>query len=361
MANEATDRKGRIERDDNRPEQPLGRQPTMADVARIAQVSTATVSYLLSGRDALMRRVGAEAQGRIRQAVDQLGYIQNKTARHLRLQRTERLCVLLPRLGIPFADKMAQDIEAVAQRRGFATIVVTASTARAFSRVLHEIESGLADGLIADLDGVIGGVPEEFREPLARLDRTSLMIQADDPIAGPFSVVAHERVPALQQALMHLHGKGHQRVAYVSNHSSHPNPRVDAVNAFVANHPGMAPPILFEQVLSRGTAVERARDIAAMETKLRPTMVLVESDYTAVAMVEEFQRQGLSVPGHMGVIGCGNAEEGYYCNPRLSTLGPVALSMTEATEHLIDLVMHPLAGEPKTFRVPWQLYIRESS
>src|SRR5688572_17725658 len=99
----------------------IGRQPTMADVARLAQVSTAAVSYLLSGRDELMRRVGAEAQERIRQAVESLGYIQNKTARHLRLQRTERLCVVLPRLGIPFADKMAQDIEAVAQRRGYAT------------------------------------------------------------------------------------------------------------------------------------------------------------------------------------------------------------------------------------------------
>jgi LacI family repressor for deo operon, udp, cdd, tsx, nupC, and nupG len=356
MANDATE----IERDDERPDQLAGRQPTMADVARIAQVSTATVSYLLSGRDALMRRVGADAQGRIRQAVDQLGYIQNKTARHLRLQRTERLCVLLPRLGIPFADKMAQDIEAVAQRRGFATIVVTASTARAFGRVLHEIESGLADGLIADLDGVIAGAPEEFHEPLSRLDRTSLMIQADNPIVGPFSVMTHERVPALQQALAHVHSRGHRRLAYVSNHSSHASPRVAVVNAFVAQHPGMEPPVLVEHVHSRGAAVERARDIAAMKKKQRPTMVLVESDYTAVAMVEEFQRQGLNVPEDIGVIGCGNAEEGYYCNPRLSTLGPVALSMTEATEHLIDLVMNPIAGTPKTFRVPWQLYIRES-
>jgi LacI family repressor for deo operon, udp, cdd, tsx, nupC, and nupG len=334
-----------------------GRQPTMADVARLAQVSTAAVSYLLSGRDELMRRVGAEAQERIRQAVANLGYIQNKTARHLRLQRTERLCVVLPRLGIPFADKMAQDIEAVAQRRGYATVVVTASTAREFRRILHEIEAGLADGLIADLDGVMAGNPEDFGEALTRLDRTSLMIQADDPIAGPFAVMTHERVPALQQALAHIYRKGHRFLAYVSNHAKSPNPRVDAVNAFVARHRKMRAPCLVEQVYSRAAAVDRAREIAAMSP--RPTVVLVESDYTAVAMVEEFQRQGLTVPDDIAVIGCGNAEEGFYCNPRLSTLGPVALSMTEATEHLIDLVIDP-STEPKTFRVPWQLYVRES-
>jgi DNA-binding LacI/PurR family transcriptional regulator len=357
MSGEATDRDPELPLDE-RTDGLAGRQPTMADVARLAQVSTAAVSYLLSGRDELMRRVGADAQERIRQAVERLGYIQNKTARHLRLQRTERLCVLLPRLGIPFADKMAQDIEAVAQRRGFATIVVTASTVREFRRVLHEIESGLADGLIADLDGVMAGNPEEFSEALTRLDRTSLMIQADDPIGGPFSVMTHERVPALRQALTHVRRKGHRLIAYVSNHSSRPNPRVDAVNAFVARHRDMHAPILVEQVHSRSAAVERAREIAAMNP--RPTMVLVESDYTAVAMVEEFQRQGLTVPDDIAVIGCGNAEEGYYCNPRLSTLGPVALSMTEATEHLIDLVIDPTAAEPKTFRVPWQLYVRES-
>ncbi len=356
MPPEATDRKAEPARDE-RAENIAGRQPTMADVARIAQVSTAAVSYLLSGRDELMRRVGAEAQERIRQAVETLGYIQNKTARHLRLQRTERLCVVLPRLGIPFADKMAQDIEAVAQRRGYATVVVTASTAREFRRVLHEIESGLADGLIADLDGVMAGSPDDFREALARLDRTSLMIQADDPVAGSFAVMTHERVPALLEALAHVYRKGHRFLAYVSNHASRPNPRVNAVNAFVAQHGKMRAPCFVEQVHSRSAAVERAREIVAMNP--RPTVVLVESDYTAVAMVEEFQRQGLTVPDDIAVIGCGNAEEGYYCNPRLSTLGPVALSMTAATEHLIDLVVDPSA-EPKTFRVPWQLYVRES-
>src|SRR5690242_5619772 len=116
----------------------------MVDVARRAAVSTATVSYALSGKAELLRRVGPEAKQRIADAVDRLGYVHNKAARHLRLQKAERICVLLPRLGIPFADKIARDFGAVAQGRGHSTIVVTGDSLDSWRRTIQEVEAGLA-------------------------------------------------------------------------------------------------------------------------------------------------------------------------------------------------------------------------
>jgi LacI family repressor for deo operon, udp, cdd, tsx, nupC, and nupG len=335
------------------------RQATMADVAREAGVSTATVSNVLSGRADLMRRVGADAQQRVWDAVGALSYVHNNVARHLRLQRTERLCVLLPRLGIPFADKMAQDIEAVAHRYGYATIVMTASTLEDFSRILREIESGLADALIADLEPLLANHAAQTLAALRRASKPCLLIHADADYRGGFSPMTHQRVPALRQALAHVRAAGHRRIAYVNNNGSRANPRVKELRAFVARHRDMPAPTILDEVNRRDVAVERARDIAALDP--RPTAVLVESDYTAVAMLEEFQRLGLSVPADIAVIGCGNAEEGYYCNPRLSTIGPVALSMTEATEHVIALIADRAIGEPQRFDVPWTFYPRESS
>jgi DNA-binding LacI/PurR family transcriptional regulator len=333
-----------------------GRQSTMADVARRAQVSTATVSYFLSGRSELMRRVGAEAQERISLAVRELGYVQNKTARHLRLQRTERICVLLPRLGIPFADTMAQDIEAAAHRRGFATIVVTAADYDGFRHVVHEIEGGLADGLIADADGLTVAELTELLEPLERLGKACLMIH---PAATgrAFSVVTHGRLEALKDVLGYIRDRGHRRIAYVQNDTGRHDPRSAAVRAFAAEN-GLPAPIVMEGAEARGRAVERAREIAALQP--RPSIVVVESDFSAVAMIGEFQRLGLAVPSDIAVIGFGNAEEGFFCNPRLSTIGPVSLSMTEATEHLLDIITNRVDAGPRQFVVPWTLYPRES-
>src|SRR5690606_30914912 len=124
--------------------------PTMADVARRAGVSTAAVSYLLSGDRARLKFVGKEARQRILAAVEELNYVQNRTARQLRRRQAERICLVLPRLGVPFSDRMAQDVQSAAAKHGFSTIITSGNTAEQVGRIVGEVESGLADGLIAD-------------------------------------------------------------------------------------------------------------------------------------------------------------------------------------------------------------------
>lgn len=337
----------------------LDRQPTMADVAQLAGVSTATVSYFLSGRSELLKRVGAEAQIRIRRAVDSLGYVQNTTARHLRRQRTERICVLLPKLGIPFADKIAQDIDAVARQRGFSSIVVAGQNFDDWQRVLREVEAGLADGIFADADPLTEAELTELFAPFARAGKPSLILHAT---ANPtlFSVMNHGRTDALRVALDHLRSTGRKRVAYIENQTPRANPRAALVREYVAAHPGeMELAALLTGASSRPAAADAVRALMALERP--PAAILVESDFTAVTVIEELQRLGRTVPGDVAVIGCGNAEEGYYCNPRLTTIGPTSMSLTTAAGHLIDVIEDQGAPKWRRFAVPWQLYLRESA
>src|SRR3712207_6826551 len=99
------------------------RAPTMADVARRARVSTAAVSYYLSGDSARLKRVGVAARLRIEEAVTALGYVQNGAARQLRRRQAGRICLVLPHLGVPYSDRIAQDVQAAAEQRGLALII----------------------------------------------------------------------------------------------------------------------------------------------------------------------------------------------------------------------------------------------
>lgn len=334
------------------------RPPTMADVARAAGVSTAAVSYLLSGRVDLLKRVGPDARERIEQAIDALGYVQNKTARHLRRQRTERICVVLPELGNPFADKMASDIDHVARQRGFTTVVTTAASPDEWQHVFGEVEAGLADAVIADMDGCPTTDIRRLLAPLIRARRPSLVVH---PTARPddFSVVSHDRLGALSKALDHVRSLGHKRLAYVANGSPSPaNPRVKLINTFASNQTALVEPLVLGGAHSRRTVTLAARQVLA--TAPRPSVVLVESDFSAVAMIHEFQRAGLDIPEDIAVIGCGNAEEGQYCTPRLTTIGPVNVSLIEETGHLIDMIERGDKEKSKAFTVPWRLYLRDS-
>lgn len=330
----------------------------MADVARLAQVSTAAVSYFLSGQTEQLRRVGAEAQERIREAVETLGYVRNKTARHLRLQRTERICLLMPKLGIPFADKMAHDVDAVAHNHGLSSIVVTAAGEEAYRRVLRDVEMGLADGVIADANGLESDEISRLFETFSALNRACVVIHPTAAGKG-FSVVNYDWNGALIDALDHLVATGHMRVAYIQNRTRSPNPRAVLVREFLAAR-GLPEPIVLDGAQNREAVAIAAREIASAAAP-RPTAVLVESDFTAVTVIEELQRRGLSVPGDVAVVGCGNAEEGFYCNPRLTTIGPTWLSISEAAEHLIAIMQNRGEAAPRRFTIPWTLYVRESA
>jgi LacI family repressor for deo operon, udp, cdd, tsx, nupC, and nupG len=210
-----------------------GRHPTMADVARRAEVSTATVSYYLSGRAELLRRIGADAQQRIADAVAELGYMQNKAARHLRLQKTERICVLLPRLGIPFADKIARDVDEAARARGYSIIVVTGETPDVWRRVIRDVEAGLADGLIGDADML---TEDELNALFAgRLTKPRVVLH---PNARPtsFSVVNYDRLTGLESALDLLRADGRRRIAYVHNTWRRHNERIELVRGYALSH-----------------------------------------------------------------------------------------------------------------------------
>jgi Transcriptional regulators len=335
------------------------RAPTMADVARAAGVSTAAVSYFLSGRSDLLKRVGPETRERIEQAIAALGYVQNKTARHLRRQRTERICVLLPQLGIPFADKLAQDIDRAAHQRGYTTVVTTGESTRIWQRVLQEVEAGLADGVIADADGFSEDAIAELFAPLLRANRPCLVLHPTAMSEG-LSVVAHGRIEALEEALRHVLERGHRHVAYIANGpGTTSSPRIELVRSFAAAHASRLDPVtILGGAHSRATAVQAAGAVLALRP--RPTVVLLESDFSAVAMLHAFERAGLRVPQDIAVIGCGNAEEGAFCYPRLTTIGPVSVSLTQETDHLIDMIENRPGVAPRRFSVPWRLYMRES-
>src|SRR5688572_5004510 len=77
------------------------------DVARLANVSTATVSRTL----ATPERVSPAARARVMEAVARIGYIPNPVARSLRSQRTHMVLVVLPDLGNIFFSKILRGIE----------------------------------------------------------------------------------------------------------------------------------------------------------------------------------------------------------------------------------------------------------
>ncbi len=93
--------------------------PTIHDVAARAEVSTATVSRVLSNPE----KVSEATRRRVLKAVDQLGYSPNAAAKSLRTLPTRKLLVTEPDIENPFFSLIIQGIEEAALREGYSVML----------------------------------------------------------------------------------------------------------------------------------------------------------------------------------------------------------------------------------------------
>src|SRR5689334_9162763 len=104
------------------------RSTTAQDVAKAAGVSQATVSYILSGRRGGAVRISEPTRERVLAAAAALEYVPNQTARGLRRQQTERICIVVPDLTAPTNPMIVRDIQRVAAAHDYTVVVTMAET-----------------------------------------------------------------------------------------------------------------------------------------------------------------------------------------------------------------------------------------
>jgi len=122
---------------------------TLQDVARVAKVSTATVSRTLSNPGI----VSESTRRRVAEAVEITGYRINRAARNLRTQRAHSVLVLLPDLANPFFSTILEGISRTLSQRGYSMLI--ASTLQVHDggeRLIDYLDDARADGMII-LDG----------------------------------------------------------------------------------------------------------------------------------------------------------------------------------------------------------------
>ena len=102
-----------------------GKVVTRADVARLAGVSTAVVSYVVNDGP---RPVAPHTASRVRDAIELLGYRPNLTARALKLGTTGILGLVVPDSSNPFYAELGLEIERAASANGAALLIASSNS-----------------------------------------------------------------------------------------------------------------------------------------------------------------------------------------------------------------------------------------
>jgi LacI family transcriptional regulator len=279
---------------------------SVKEVARRAGVSVGTVSNVLNRPEI----VAAATRQRVLDAIADLGFVRNESARALRAGRSRTIGLVVLDVANPFFTDLARGAEAVADAYGAVlTLCNSAEDATRERRFLDHLEELRVQGILITPVGGHNGRLEQVAArgiPVVLVDR-----RADRPNC---CWVAVDDVLGGRLAATHLLEQGHRRIAYVGGpmtieQVAH---RYAGSSAAVAdaNARGGGASIVPIELPSLTVASGRraGQQFAELPAGQRPTAVFCANDLLALGVLQETIRQGLRIPDDLAIVGYDDIE-----------------------------------------------------
>jgi DNA-binding LacI/PurR family transcriptional regulator len=330
---------------------------SLKDIARRAGVSVATVSNVVNG----YRPVGDATRQLVLQAIDELGYSPNVTARHLRRGRSGIIALAIPELTNPYFAELAEATIRAAGELGYTVLLDHTEGDR-------DKEFAISQGLRAQvIDGLILSPTSLDRaDVLARTNATPMVLIGERVYDVPYDHVAIDNVAASEAATRHLLELGRRRIGFVGAQAD-VSRQPAQLRVLGYQHALQAAGLPYDPALVVITKQFGRRDGADGLRRLRelaepPDAVFAYNDLIAIGVLRAAADLGLAVPDDLAVAGFDDIEEGRYSNPALTTISPDKESIGRtAVASLIRRLEGDHAVDPREVQVPFELVIREST
>lgn len=335
-------------------------RPTIKDVARAANVSQSTVSYILNHNQA-SQRISDQTKQRVWIAVEQLGYKLNPIGRALQRGYTNQITLLIVTWNLAISHSItAMAISRAAALHELALTVHVADddeSAEGFVRrnILHG-----QGGVLVLWDSP--ALQESSLRKLASEGMPIIDLLPDSPEG--ISMVTADREEAGFRATRHLIELGHTQIGIIGDTVTRPKTTLRKLAGYrraleSANLPYREE--LVQNVTEFGYEGGQNGLAKLLERCPKLTGLFCINDAIALGAIEAANQLGRQCPADLSVVGFGDSPEGSHWRPKLTTVG---LSSDRVATDAIGLIAeHRLARntEPKTVLIHEELILRDST
>jgi LacI family transcriptional regulator len=336
---------------------------TLYDVARLAGVSTATVSRVVHGQD----RVRESTRARVQKAIDDLGYVPDSAAQSLSRRRKDVIglvCIERPWKrseledgSMLYYDKIVRGVEARIRNEDLSLLITfqPGDTPPDVRRL--ELLSGKVDGILLGEDIF----PPHMLESLAR--RIPLGVIAGPPTGNSVDTVTADNrsgSAALTSHLVDVHGYRRLYIVDGPGNSPDSHQRRLGVEQVLHSHPGCTLVGSYRGSYSAESGVAAAEKLLATRRRALPEAIFAMNDQMAIGMLRTLTKAGVKVPYDVALVGFDGIFPSSLTDPPLTTVNqPMRMLGERACARLIDRIADPDLP-PQAEVLPTELIIRES-
>ncbi|NOY77414.1 MAG: LacI family transcriptional regulator [Calditrichaeota bacterium] len=303
---------------------------TLKDVAVLAGVHPSTVSRVLRGKENIP--VSAKTRKRIFDAVNELNYRPDKTARALRLRKSDAVGLVIPNIASPYFSGIAKTLDILCHKAGYSLMIYDTNENQ--EKEIQVIEDLLGRGVDGLIIAPVQDADEHIRQLVAQ-NVPLVLIDRDFETMETHAVICDDELSSYR-AVSYLSDLGHRRIGFISGRQNlYPVlKRLDGYRKALTDLNLEKDPAF---VSSGGPTLESGYSSALTLLSLpnAPTALLISGTIITVGALKAIQEKGLSIPEDISII---SYTDTIYA-PFLSTpITTISHSMQEIAEKAFELL-----------------------
>jgi len=310
----------------------------MTSVAKLAGVSVATVSNVITGK----KYVSPELTERVNKAIAELSYQPNMIARGLKSRKTNHIGVVVPDITNPYFAEIIRGIDEVAVKHGYQILLCnTDGSAERERAIMNTLLAHDVDGIISvaprvaesDIVFFVDKVPFVIVDRMCELEHENLIVLFVDNFKGSAEIATH------------FYNCGHRRFACICGPLSDQNAK-NRLEGFRHQLHRFGVPdndILVKYGEFKYDSGYQLM-VEILEGSFKPTAVFAGNDLMAWGAHEAIKTKGLSIPQDIALAGFDNIFFSAFLNPALTTVNQPKLEMGKKS---MEMLLNDINGKAK--------------
>lgn len=335
------------------------KRSTQLDVAKLANVSQATVSHVVNDTDF---SIPENTRKKILDAMNTLGYIPNRMAQSLRRQKSYTIASVIPDITNPYYPAFQRGIQKVATHNNYDLVVYdTLEKEDNEVRILNAIQRLGVDGAVLTL---FHHTIEDL-QPLVDqgIYIVTMSIGKFDHDKRKIDIMFSDNLSMAKRATNFLIDKGHKRIGLIAGLDGTPHRKAREKGYIKALEESKLP---LERILIEAGDFTEKGGFEAMQKILEmdslPTAIFASNDLMALGAMTAIRGAGLSIPDDIAIIGIDDIPAAKLVYPSLTTFTQHQEQAGEvAAKMLFDRINETYTGPGRLVEMPVELIIREST
>jgi LacI family transcriptional regulator len=339
---------------------------TIKDIAKLAHVSTATVSYILNGT----KNISQETRERVMNVIEETNFSPNRIAQSLRINKTNSIGVLAEDIrGLPvpgIINGITEYMDSVGYNILLSDLRLLEKLYNRYGEISNykgKIKSAVDLLNNAQVDGIIYiGVHDR--------DIEGIIDSRDKPVVFSYCYtyndadvyVTYDNMLAAYEITKYLIDMNHERIAVISG----PTDSYPSIKRFDGFYKAMFENNLrydYPGYIHAGDWEYKSGFDIAMELlnlKNPPTAIFAMNDLMAIGAIDAIQKMGFSVPDDFSVVGFDDREFSSFTKPKLTTVSLPFKEIGYNSARLITDIINKVPLEKSGYVLPCKLIKRET-